>query len=121
MTSLARLREEFGLGPRRQLPRDTLRRRGARDHQGPRLRAGVDSVGGATLQGSLDCLAYRGRCITVGDASREGKRIDVSSLAAGNRSLTGVFLGAETVFGAARVRSMIEATCATSRKARCAS
>jgi NADPH2:quinone reductase len=68
----------------------------------------VDSVGGATLQGSLDCLAYRGRCITVGDASREGKRIDVSSLAAGNRSLTGVFLGAETVFGAARVRSMIE-------------
>ena len=68
----------------------------------------VDSVGGATLQGSLDCLGYRGRCITVGDASREGKRIDVGSLSAGNRSLTGVFLGAETVFGAARVRPMIE-------------
>src|SRR5438067_1552341 len=30
----------------------------------------VDSVGGATLQGSLNALAYRGRCITVGDASR---------------------------------------------------
>jgi NADPH2:quinone reductase len=68
----------------------------------------VDSVGGATLQGSLDCLGYRGRCITVGDTSRGGKQIDVASLAAGNRSLTGVFLGAETVFGAARVRPMIE-------------
>jgi len=68
----------------------------------------VDSVGGATLQGSLDCLGYRGRCITVGDSSRGGKQIDVASLAAGNRSLTGVFLGAETVFGAARVRPMIE-------------
>ena len=68
----------------------------------------VDSVGGATLQSSLDCLGYRGRCITVGDTSRGGKQIDVTSLAAGNRSLTGVFLGAETVFGATRVRPMIE-------------
>ncbi len=68
----------------------------------------VDSVGGATLQGSLDCLGYRGRCITVGDSSRGGKQIDVASLSAGNRSLTGVFLGAETVFGATRVRPMIE-------------
>lgn len=55
----------------------------------------VDSVGGSVLQGSLACLAYRGRCITVGNAGREGKRLDVSSLGAGNRSLTGVFLGAE--------------------------
>ena len=28
----------------------------------------VDSVGGVTLQGSLRSLAYRGRCVTVGDA-----------------------------------------------------
>ena len=29
----------------------------------------VDSVGGTTLQGSLRALAYRGRCVTVGDAA----------------------------------------------------
>ena len=33
----------------------------------------VDSVGGPTLQGSLHCLAYRGRCVTVGDAGRRGR------------------------------------------------
>jgi NADPH2:quinone reductase len=55
----------------------------------------VDSVGGPILQGSLQCLAYRGRCITVGQAGREGKLLDVSSLGAGNQTLTGVFLGAE--------------------------
>jgi NADPH2:quinone reductase len=68
----------------------------------------VDSVGGATLQGSLECLGYRGRCITVGDASRGGKHVDVDCLAAGNRSLTGVFLGAEAVLAPGRVRPMIE-------------
>lgn len=67
----------------------------------------VDSVGGATLQKSLECLGYRGRCITVGDASREGKQLDVGSLSAGNRSLTGVFLGAEAFFGRERVYPMI--------------
>ena len=67
----------------------------------------VDSVGGAVLQGSLECLGYRGRAITVGDASREGKHIDVSGLSAGNRSLTGVFLGAESFFQRARVHPMI--------------
>ena len=30
----------------------------------------VDSVGGVTLQGSINVLAYRGRCVTVGDAGR---------------------------------------------------
>ena len=55
----------------------------------------VDSVGGHILQGSLACLAYRGRAITVGQAGREGRSVDVSSLLAGNQSLTGVFLGAE--------------------------
>jgi len=65
----------------------------------------VDSVGGDTLQGSLACLAYRGRCITVGNAGREGKRLDVASLGAGNQSLTGVFLGAE--IATPRARQMI--------------
>src|SRR5580700_10976699 len=31
----------------------------------------VDSVGGAILAGSIQCLAYRGRCITVGGAGRD--------------------------------------------------
>ena len=55
----------------------------------------VDSVGGKILQGSLQCLAYRGRCITVGQAGREGKLVDLSMLGAQNQSITGVFLGAE--------------------------
>src|SRR5258708_19615892 len=62
-------------------------------------RKGVDlvvaPVGGATLQSSLLSLAYRGRVSMVGAAGREPMTIDVSSLMAGNRSLTGVFLGAE--------------------------
>ena len=58
----------------------------------------VDSVGGSTLQGSLQMLAYRGRAITVGQAGRDRQRLDVSSLMGGNQSLTGVFLGAELQF-----------------------
>ncbi len=55
----------------------------------------VDSVGGPTLQGSLASLAYRGRVSMVGAAGREPMVVDVSSLMGGNRSLSGVFLGAE--------------------------
>jgi NADPH2:quinone reductase len=55
----------------------------------------VDSVGGHILQGSISCLGYRGRCITVGAAGREGKLIDLSMLGSQNQSITGVFLGAE--------------------------
>ena len=55
----------------------------------------VDPVGGATLQSSLLSLGYRGRVSMVGAAGREPMRVDVGSLMAGNRSLTGVFLGAE--------------------------
>lgn len=55
----------------------------------------VDSVGGATLQGSLMSLGYRGRCSMVGNAGREPMNVDVGSLMGGNRSLNGVFLGAE--------------------------
>jgi len=65
----------------------------------------VDPVGGATLAGSLQALAYRGRCITVGNAGRDFRPLDVSPLMFGNRSLTGVFLGAE--MATARVRDMI--------------
>jgi NADPH:quinone reductase len=55
----------------------------------------VDSVGGRILRGSVQCLAYRGRCITVGSAGRDPQPFDVSMLSMGNQSLTGVFLGAE--------------------------
>ena len=66
----------------------------------------VDPVGGATLQGSLLSLAYRGRISMVGAAGREAMTVDVSSLMAGNRSLTGVFLGAE--IGTDRAHDMIQ-------------
>lgn len=67
----------------------------------------VDSVGGSTLEGSLRSLAYRGRCITVGQAGRSPRPIDVSTLMGGNQSLTGVFLGAE--IATPRARAMIAA------------
>lgn len=60
----------------------------------------VDTVGGQTLQGSLRCLAYRGRCVSVGDAGRErGTALDISALRPNNQALTGYFLGAELFFG----------------------
>jgi NADPH2:quinone reductase len=65
----------------------------------------VDPVGGGVLTGSVQCLRPRGRAITVGHAGRDRQSFDVSLLAAGNQSLTGVFLGAE--IATERVRSMI--------------
>jgi NADPH2:quinone reductase len=65
----------------------------------------VDSVGGSVLEGSVQCLAYRGRCITVGSAGRDTRALDVSLLGLGNQSITGVFLGAELVNE--RTRAMI--------------
>jgi NADPH:quinone reductase len=56
----------------------------------------VDSVGGRTLQGSIDALAYRGRCITVGDAGRSSaETLDISNMRPNNQTLSGYFLGAE--------------------------
>jgi NADPH2:quinone reductase len=67
----------------------------------------VDSVGGTTLQGSIRCLAYRGRCVTVGDAGRQGtEQLDISTLRPNNQSLTGYFLGAE-LFLSGRPHAMI--------------
>src|SRR5436190_2933891 len=65
----------------------------------------VDSVGGKILAGSVACLAYRGRAITVGRAGRDPAPLDVSVLGQGNQSLTGVFLGAE--IATARAHAMI--------------
>lgn len=66
----------------------------------------VDPVGGQNLQKSLACLGYRGRVSLVGQAGREDKRIDPSSIMQGNQSINGVFLGAEILTD--RVRHMIQ-------------
>jgi NADPH2:quinone reductase len=56
----------------------------------------VDSVGGVTLQGSLNVLAYRGRCVSVGDAGRAAaETIDISNMRPNNQTFSGYFLGAE--------------------------
>jgi len=67
----------------------------------------VDSVGGSNLQGSLRCLAYRGRCITFGDAGREAPALlDISTMRGNNQTLVGYFLGAE-LFVATRAHAVI--------------
>ncbi len=66
----------------------------------------VDSVGGATLQKSVACLAYRGRAITVGSAGRDFTPFDAGVLGMNNQSLTGVFLGAE--IATPRANAMIQ-------------
>lgn len=67
----------------------------------------VDSVGGTTLQKSLHCLAYRGRCVSFGDAGREvPSRLDISTMRANNQTLVGYFLGAELFLGT-RAHAMI--------------
>lgn len=67
----------------------------------------VDGVGGITLQNSLRCLAYRGRCVSFGNAGREEQQfLDVSSMSGQNQSLTSYFLGAEA-FLSPRPREVI--------------
>jgi len=69
----------------------------------------VDSVGGVTLQGSLDSLAYRGRCVSVGDAGRSvAERVDISKMRGNNQTLSGYFLGAE-LFLSPRPHALIAA------------
>jgi NADPH:quinone reductase len=80
---------------------DTVR--AATDGQGVDLV--VDPVGGNVLNGSIRCLAYRGRCSLVGRAGRDPEPFDASMLMLGNQSLTGVFLGAE--IATERVHTMI--------------
>ena len=67
----------------------------------------VDSVGGPTLQKSLTVLAYRGRCLTFGDAGRAGGLpLDISMLRGNNQSVIGYFLGAELFLGT-RAHAMV--------------
>jgi NADPH2:quinone reductase len=55
----------------------------------------VDGVGGKVLQKSIEAASARGRIITFGQAGRGSWKIDVSGLPLGNKTLTGVYLGAE--------------------------
>jgi NADPH2:quinone reductase len=67
----------------------------------------IDALGGPTLQKSLHCLAYRGRCVSFGDAGRDpAATLDISTLRPNNQTLVGYFLGAE-LFLAPRAHAMI--------------
>lgn len=67
----------------------------------------LDSVGGENLQKSLTALAYRGRCVTFGNAGRgDVTKLDTSMLGGSNQSLIGYFLGAE-LFAGPRAYTMI--------------
>jgi len=76
----------------------------ATDHRGVNLV--VDPVGGDVLGESLKVIGYRGRVVTVGNASRGARTYDIQNLAGQNQSITGVYLGAEIT--TPRVRGMIE-------------
>ena len=67
----------------------------------------VDSVGGHTLEGSIEAAAYRGRIAYVGSAGRDAYRPNWDALRPGNKSVTGVFLGAELMLNHARVHGLI--------------
>jgi NADPH2:quinone reductase len=67
----------------------------------------LDSVGGRTLEGSIEAAAYRGRISYVGSAGRDAHRPSFDALRPGNKSVTGIFLGAELMMSYARVHPMI--------------
>ena len=68
----------------------------------------VDSVGATTLQGSINALAYRGRCVSVGDAGRDrAETLDVSAMRPNNQTFSGYFMGAELLLAHERVHGMI--------------
>lgn len=102
-TKLERLRD-FGLdhGINYRTEDFAARARELTDGQGVNLV--VDSVG-STLPGSVQALAYRGRCTLVGQAGRDPQPFDAASLMMGNQTLIGVFFGAE-IF-TERVREMV--------------
>ena len=66
----------------------------------------IDPVGGTTLQSSILSLAYRGRVTVIGSAGREPMQADLSSMINGNRSISGIYLGAE--IGTDRVYNLIQ-------------
>jgi NADPH:quinone reductase len=92
---LARL-TELGLDEGINYVRDDFVAESRRLTEGRGVDVIVDSVGGATLQGSIRALAYRGRCVTVGDAGRApAEQLDISTMRPNNQTLSGYFLGVE--------------------------
>jgi NADPH2:quinone reductase len=60
----------------------------------------LESIGGANLQASLNCLAYRGRCVSIGDAGRgDTTLVDTSVMRPNSLTLSGYFLGMELFSG----------------------
>jgi NADPH:quinone reductase len=76
----------------------------------------VDSVGGENLHKSLQTLAYRGRCVSMGDAGRESRGLlDITAMRQNNQSFTGSFLGAELFLGTrayAQIASILDGVAA---------
>lgn len=68
----------------------------------------VDSVGGRTLEDSINALAYRGRISWVGQAGRETHLPQLGPLMFKNASLNGVFFGGEMQHDPARTRALVE-------------
>lgn len=95
---LQRLTSEFGLDHGINYTQVELVEEVRRLTSGRGVDLAVDSVG-STLLGSIESLAYRGRCITVGDMAQGRQPLDPAVLMERNLTLTGVFLGAELMLG----------------------
>jgi len=67
----------------------------------------VDSLGGSVLGKSIEAAAYRGRITSVGSAARDEQRPDVTALRPANKSLIGIFFGAELFHHHGRVHPMV--------------
>jgi len=67
----------------------------------------VDSIGGRILEQSIEAAAYRGRITSVGSAARDEYRPDVTQLRPANKSLIGIFFGAELMMHHDRVHAMV--------------
>lgn len=106
---LERLRTEFGLDHGVNYAQVELVDEVRRITHGRGVHLAVDSVG-STLLASIECLTYRGRCVTVGDMARGRRPLDPSVLLPQNLTLTGVFLGAELMVGTGRelVRRLLD-------------
>jgi NADPH2:quinone reductase len=97
---LERLQAEFGLDHGVNYMQVELVEEVRRLTNGRGVDLAVDSVG-STLLGSIESLAYKGRCITVGDMGQGRRPLDPGILMERNLTLTGVFLGAELMLGEA--------------------
>ena len=76
--------------------------------------------GRPVLNDSLRCLAYRGRCVSVGQAGRSpAEPLDVSPMRGNNQTFSTYFLGAELVTSS-RAHDRIAALLSDSPAARCA-